>query len=277
MLKKAYIEITNICNLSCSFCHGTKRAPRYMSPAELLSVMEKLKGHTKFVYFHLLGEPLLHPQLAELLDISAKAGMRTCITTNGTLLSEKEDVLLNAEGLHKVSVSLHSFEANNTGRELYDYLDSVWSVCERLADKGTVCALRLWNAGGEDSLNDSITSFILNKTGTPMQETRGGYKLRERMYLELASKFDWPDGSAPEASVQFCYGLRDQIGILCDGTVVPCCLDADGSIPLGNIFSDELTDILNSPRAKAMYEGFSRRCPTEELCRHCGYAARFSI
>ena len=104
----------------------------------------------------------------------------------------------------------------------------------------------------------------------------GSFFLRDHLYLERAGKFDWPDLSAGESGAQFCYGLRDQLGVLVDGTVVPCCLDHEGDVALGNLFTQPLTEILTSPRACALREGFSRRKPAEELCRRCGFAARFN-
>ena len=105
---------------------------------------------------------------------------------------------------------------------------------------------------------------------------RLGTRIAHRTYLEYGDKFDWPDLTAPEGSQKiFCYGLRDQLGVLCDGTVVPCCLDHEGNLALGNLLNEDMETILNSPRAKAIYEGFSHREATEELCRKCGYARRF--
>ncbi len=274
MFKKAYVEITNICNLSCDFCHGTKRTPHRLTAAEFNCIVQRLRGHTEYVYLHLLGEPLTHPELGEIMGAVAKGGMKCCITTNGTLLRDCEQVLLAAP-LHKLSVSLHSFEVN--GGDLQSYLQSVCEVCKRLAENGTICALRLWNSGGAETLNGEILSFLREFFGSDWQKNRDGYKLGRNLYLENAAKFDWPDIDGGERNVQFCQGLRDQIGILCDGTVVPCCLDADGSIPLGNIFEQTLDEILDSERAKAIYDGFSNRAPSEALCRRCGFAERFSL
>lgn len=276
---KAYVEITNICNLNCSFCHGTKRKPCRMSAEEFSLVCETLRGYTEHLYFHLLGEPLLHPALSEMLSIAADNGFKCCITTNGFLIKKCAEALLGAERLYKLSVSLHSFEANETGISLQDYLEDVWEVCEKLSMRGTICALRLWNDGGKNSLNDEILAFLREKTGRDdWPETRQGSRnLGGNIKLENAAKFDWPDINAPEHNVQFCRGLRDQIAVLCDGTVVPCCLDADGEIALGNIFTENLSYILSSPRARALYDGFSNRSPSEELCKKCGYATRFNI
>ena len=278
MLKKAYVEITNRCNLACSFCPKTKRATRTMSAQEFDLVLSRLEGYVQYVYLHVMGEPLLHPELPALFALAKARGMKLCITTNGTLLSRRADELLAAESLHKISVSLHSFEGNDGADEQeLSYLSQVWDFSEKAAAKGVIVALRLWNDGGADTRNGEILDFLRACAGSGWPEMRNGsFRLRERLYLERAGKFDWPDMSADESGAQFCYGLRDQLGVLCDGTLVPCCLDHEGDIPLGNLFAQPLDEIWNSPRAHAIREGFSQRKPSEELCRRCGFAARFN-
>ena len=277
MLKRAYVEITNVCNLRCSFCPGTKRRQGFMTAEEFRSIAEKFRGAVQYLYLHVMGEPLLHPELAQILSTAAELGFRVCVTTNGTLLEKAGDTLLDCPTLHKVSVSVHSFEGNDGG-DMCPYLETVWNFAEKLSQKGVIAALRLWNEGGAEERNGEVLSFLRRKTGDmPWEEKRdGSFTLREKLFLERAEKFEWPDLSAPESGTEFCLGLRDQIAVLVDGTVVPCCLDHEGDIPLGNLLKEELEDILAGERAKAIYEGFSCRRPTEELCRRCGYASRFN-
>ena len=279
MLKRAYIEITNICNLRCDFCPGTKRSARSMSIAEFTNAAKKLQGAVKYLYLHVMGEPLLHENLTDFLDIAGNLGFRVCLTTNGTLLGNRGEELLSHAALHKISVSLHSMEGNGVN-DLRAYLSDVWKFSEKAAESGVIVALRLWNIGGKDARNGEILHFLEEKLGEyPLnmpQPRDGNWKLPEKVYLEQAERFEWPDLSAAEENVRFCLGLREQIAVLCDGTVVPCCLDHEGDIPLGNLFTQDFEAILASPRARAMVEGFSRRCPTEELCRRCGYATRFN-
>ncbi len=279
MLKKAYVEITNVCNLACAFCPKTKRAPRTMTAEEFALVLDRLQGHVSYVYLHVMGEPLLHPRLAELMALAEARGMKICITTNGTLLSKRSEELLAAKNLHKISVSLHSFEGN--GRAISEertYLEEVWDFAAKASARGVIVALRLWNEGGAETLNESIIAFLREKLGSSdWPETRdGSFKLADHLYLERAQKFDWPDLDADEADTQFCYALRDQLGVLADGTVVPCCLDHEGDLALGNLFEEELDTILNNTRARELRDGFSRRQPAEELCRRCAYATRFN-
>lgn len=279
MLKRAYVEITNICNLRCAFCPGTKRPERFMPPEAFRLLARRLRPHTGYLYLHVMGEPLLHPQLGELLEIGAAEGFRICLTTNGTLLARRLDLLLSAPSLHKLSVSLHSMESNNAG-ELDGYLAGVWESVQALARTGTVCVLRLWNIGGQEARNGEILDFFAQRLGAyPLdlpQPRPGSWRLGENIYLERAEKFDWPELEGPERAARFCRGLRDQAAVLVDGTVTPCCLDHEGDIPLGNLLTEELEDILSGPRARAVYDGFSRGRPSEALCRRCGFAERFN-
>lgn len=280
MFKRIYLEITNVCNLRCSFCPGTVRKKRFLSAAEFRQLAQKLRPHTDYLYLHVMGEPLLHPQLGEILAIAHELGFRVCLTTNDTLLSKMQDTLLRAAALHKVSISLHSFEGNDRTDEMTDYLDGVWQFCRRAAENGTLCALRLWNEGGQEQRNSEIYDYLSRQIGDRIEllpaDARGNRRLSDRIFLERAEKFDWPDTAAKKREVQFCHALSQQIAVLCDGTVVPCCLDGQGTIVLGNLFNEELSDILDSPRATAMRDGFRRRKPCEELCKKCGYATRFN-
>lgn len=278
--KRAYVEITNTCNLDCCFCPKTKRAPRRMSVAEFSAVAQKLRGYTSYLYLHVMGEPLSHPDLARILEVGARAGYHLHITTNGTLLRTHTALLAGAQGIRKISVSLHSFEGNG-GEDLVSYLDGVMGLYSALRAAGSPAylALRLWNAGGAEERNGEILDYLSRTLGTDVRALPvrcGSRTVGERLFLEEAEKFDWPVDAQGERDVRFCHGLSDQIGILADGTVVPCCLDSEGALALGNIFTEDLSDILASPRARAMLDGFRRGAPAEDLCRRCGYATRFT-
>ncbi|QNU67139.1 radical SAM protein [Ruminiclostridium herbifermentans] len=283
--KKVYIEITNICNLNCNFCPSTKRQLKYMKKQEFLHVISQVRPFTDYIYFHLMGEPLLNPELEDFLEICKNTGLQVNLTTNGTLLKKNTDILLNAPALRKVSISLHSFEANDTQLDMQEYLDDTINFAKEASKMGIICELRLWNGDSEgiiacNKLNSHIfdiieRTFNIDYSLQAALRQSNNIKLQDKLFLHLAQKFEWPDMDSEiiDEGV-FCYGLRDQFGILVDGTVVPCCLDNEGNIPLGNIFNDTLSNILNSERAKKIYAGFTARTAVEELCKKCGYAKR---
>lgn len=273
--RKVYIEISNICNLKCSFCPGTAREKKVMDEHTFRTVLSAVRPYTDFVYFHLMGEPLLHPQLKRFLDIADSEGLKVIITTNGTLISQYQDVLLTSPALHKVNISLHAFEANAIKMPFEEYLDNCLSFGKAAEGKKLV-VYRLWNQGGLDACNDTILQAIKAKYAETWIESPKGIAIGNRVFLEYGDKFDWPDMNASERHGKFfCYGLRDQIGILCNGTVVPCCLDHEGDLGLGNILHEDLSTILSSRRAQEIYQGFSNGTASEALCRRCGYASRF--
>lgn len=274
--RKIYLEISNICNLRCSFCPGTKRTPGIMSREAFASLLPKLRPWSDFLYFHIMGEPLCHPYLGDFLAMAAEAGFRVILTTNGTLLPKQQDLLLFAPGLHKVNISLHAFEANDLAVPFTQYLDGCFAFGQAAQGK-CIVSYRLWNNGGCNQQNARIITAMEQAFPLPWVTESRGTRIADRVYLEYGDKFDWPDLSAPDyGSRVFCYGLRDQIGVLCDGTVVPCCLDHEGDIPLGNLFRQDMEQILSSPQARNIYDGFSSGYACETLCRHCGYAQRFS-
>ncbi|WP_294371839.1 SPASM domain-containing protein, partial [uncultured Clostridium sp.] len=207
------------------------------------------------------------------------------ITTNGTLNNEVNDVLIHSQSLRQVNISLHSFEANDNERNFNEYIDNIIEFIKEVSEKtDVICALRLWNLDGKykgsNNLNIDIfklleREFELEVNLEEIFKEKHSFKIRDRVFISMGEKFKWPSLKDSELGERaFCYGLRDQIGILVDGTVVPCCLDSDGSIPLGNIFNQELEEIINSPRAKAIYDGFSGRKAVEELCKKCGFINR---
>ena len=274
MYSRVYVEITNSCNMSCSFCHGTSRPKRRMSREEFTTVCEKLCGVTEYIYYHLMGEPLTHPELCDFIKIAAERGYKSAITTNGTLLKRRGDELIKS-GVYKISISLHSFEEDSDG-ELDAYLDACFDFASKASAAGVLTVFRLWNRGHDGGRNDYIIDRMKASLVGEWKWSDRGARIRDKLHLEWGDRFAWPDKDAADMGDSvFCYGLKDHFGILSDGSVVPCCLDADGEITLGNIFEEKITDILASDRAKAIVQGFKTRHAPEALCHRCGYARRF--
>ena len=232
---------------------------------------DKLSGQVKFLYLHLMGEPFLHPHLADFVHMARQKDMIPVLTTNGTLLSDAEQVIEARP--HKIQISLHSHEGNGKEKP-EEYIRQVMLFAQKAAEQGILVVLRLWNQGGYDSTNSRLLDLVGQYQPRPWLERRDGWKLAENIYVEYDRMFEWPDEAHDEYVEEdvFCYALRNQIGVLVDGSVVPCCLDHDGTITLGNLFEESLEKILASPRACRLYEGFTRHEAVESLCRRCGYA-----
>ena len=283
--KKVYIEITNVCNLRCNFCPKTSRKLKFMDKESFEHIIKNIKPYTDHVYFHLMGEPFLNKELEHFLEISKENQLKVNITTNGTLISDVKDILLNAQALRQVNISLHSFEANEENIDFNEYINNIINFVKEATEKtNIICSLRLWNLDTRYSASNNMNIDIFKLLEQEFEikcdlkeclKEKNSFKLKNNVYISMGEKFKWPSLKEEELGERaFCYGLRDQIGILVDGTVVPCCLDSEGSIPLGNIFESTLDEILNSKRAKDIYDGFSERKAVEELCKRCGFINR---
>ncbi len=267
--RKVYIEITNVCNLSCSFCAGTTRKKEFMSLERFKRVLDKVKAYTDYIYLHVLGEPLLHPEISEMFDEAQKRDLKVVLVTNGTRLCECSDMLLSKEALHKVNVSLHALEANPS-LDKNAYLEACFDFCEKAAEKGIVSVFRLWNSGAENALNEEIENRLHEKFCGEWKENTKGFRIREKLFLEYANRFEWHEQNEAEGNVR-CYALKDQFAVLCDGTVIPCCIDCEGKLCMGNIETDELSDMLSGVLATKLREGFDCEKAVFDTCKKCGF------
>lgn len=274
--KKVYIEITNNCNLNCSFCNNNKRTKRFMNVLEFEKIIENVKQYTKYIYLHVKGEPLLHPNLDEFLRICDCNNIKVNITTNGTLLKAKKDIILNHGCVRQINVSLHS------ENKIPTYFVDIFTACKELS-KNMYVSYRLW----------TLKDYVLDKKSTEVVEKIIEFyslstEIMEKLYNEASTKiefntfvdkenlFKWPDLDLKEDNHGFCYGLKTHVGILVDGTVVPCCLDGEGIIDLGNIYNESLEEILNKTRTKSIIENFQNNKCSEELCLKCPFKNKFN-
>ncbi len=248
-----------------------------MSTEEFVVVVEKIRPFTDYIYLHVLGEPLLHPQLEEFLKIAETNDLNINITTNGGLIERKKEILLK-HSIRQINISLHDAEENIVPEKWEDYLNSIFEYADFAAEK-TYVNLRLWNSGVASS--SKFNEFCLDKIAEKFKlstdifedkSIRNGLKLADHIFLQRAPRFDWPDNTTEGTQTQkTCYALRDHIAILADGQVVPCCLDADANMLLGNVFSENLADILQTDRAKDIKKGFEQRKIVEPICATCGF------
>jgi radical SAM protein with 4Fe4S-binding SPASM domain len=280
--KKVYVEITNICNLKCSFCPDSKRKKAFMNVQNFGEIARKIKNYTNLITLHVKGEPLMHPELEQILQICDDNNLKVNITTNGTLLYDKKDILLKSISLRQLNISLHSLTQNENMSS--DYLDKVFETVDELtkSNPNLYISYRLWNLQSI-SENDENT-FILEKIEEKYNLKDIKNKAKENDFIELKTnvflnqdtEFKWPNMLNKDISnVGTCQGLRSQIAILVNGDVVPCCLDQDGEIKLGNILEDDLEKILNTNLSQNIKTGFEEGKVFHKLCRKCEYRTRF--
>ena len=285
--RKVYCEITNVCNLKCEFCPSSadsKNEKLFMSEELFAKLIPQLQPLTYMLCLHILGEPMCHPKLRQFLDICSLHNMNISIVTNGTLLTEKHQLSLMHPAVKQINFSLQSFAANFPNLDNDDYLNAIFNFTKRTFKERPDLHLnfRLWNSEKfELSLiqNQTTINQIQNYFDIPNKIienlSKMGNRLMGNLYLNFADRFEWPNITSPFMSDHgSCHALKTQFGILANGTVVPCCLDKDGIIDLGDSKKESLQEILNSKRAQEMVNGLKQRRLIEPLCQRCNFNKR---
>ena len=277
MLKRVYIEITNICNLKCAFCAPHHRPSKAMSLDFFRHCIHEVKPYTEYIYLHVKGEPMLHPQFDDIMSICDEEGMQVQLVTNGTILSKYSNSLLEHPSLRKISFSLQSIEYQPC--DPYVRMDEILDFVSRAADQTLpFCEIRFWRS---DQLADPTTKQCLQYLHDKYDFIPTGrgknYRIMDHVYVDFDNVFEWPDDTDPETDDQgTCHGSLHQLAVLSDGTVVPCCLDHDAHIPFGNLHEESFAEILSSDRYLKMTEGLRRHKLTESFCRKCTFRKRFN-
>ena len=267
---KIYVEITNRCNLNCSFCRNTKRMKKDMSLDEFTKVLEKIKDYTNIIYLHVKGEPFLNKNIIDMIHKAEEYDLKVNITTNGTLLKYYSKALGNCNNISKINISLHS--ENNISTYLEDIFESINDL-----SNNTIIIFRLWTLKNNE-LDEKSTKIVdkikkyykLSPKTVDKIKYENNIKINPQIYVDKDNEFIWPTINNHK-SCGYCNGLKTHIGILVDGTIIPCCLDGEGIINLGNIFKDDLETILSTTRVVELRKSLQDRNPIEELCQSCTY------
>ena len=251
------------------------------------SVIQQVKPYTKEIACHVLGDPLTQSNLHDYLDIIHKYGLKAMLTTSGYFLKKHSYETLFHPCVKQINISLNSFNKNDTSLTLDQYLDPVLDLCkEKVArEKELFINLRVWNLDemmSERDFNDTLFTKLSKAFTVPLsldtiyKERPKSIRLENKVLMHFDDYFEWPSLSNQNYGHGTCQGLSSHIAILASGKVVPCCLDCDGVIELGDLHEERLETILNNGRTRAMLEGFKEGKAVEELCRKCSYKKRFN-
>ncbi|WP_267284508.1 radical SAM/SPASM domain-containing protein [Aliarcobacter trophiarum] len=281
------MELTNICNLECSFCPPKLFANKVMSLELFDRLNSELKELTNELAYHVVGDPLVLGNLNEYLNISQKHNLKVNITTTANNISKRHYKALMNPTIKQINFSINSYNANSHKKSFDEYIEPILEFIKfsKENNHNYFINFRIWNLDDTKSAYDFNSKVFdkLNSFFNSSLDIDDVYKTKpknlrvdRKIFINFDDYFVWPNiNNEHISSCGFCYGLNSHFGILANGSVVPCCLDLDAKINLGNVEKNTIKEILNTPRAKAMIEGFRKNILVEELCQKCGYRTRF--
>ncbi len=267
-MKRVYLEITNACNLSCPFC-TYKKGNSFLTLEEIEDCLIQIRPFCDYIYLHILGEPLLHPDFEKTLDLLDSYGFKLQLVSNGTLLYKYPDILKHS-CLRKLSISLHSISNVDIDNKYFKTIDRL------IENNDKVIELRFYD---RDNLDDRLKNYLLEleeRYGCSDTKRINSYKLKDNLYIYFEKMFRWPYINDPIISKNgTCHGAIDMIAITSKLDVTICCLDPEAHNRIGNLKKDKLKDILESKEYLDYVESFRNHKLISKLCERCGYRLRF--
>lgn len=271
MLKRVYLEITNSCNLDCPFCTNEKGS-NFLSIKEIENYIVQIKEYCNYIYLHVLGEPTIHPNFDEILDILDRNDMNLQLVTNGTLLNRHPE-LTKHKCLRKLSISIHSINNINVNDV---YFETINKLIE--SDKQYKLELRFYDKSNlSKQLNDYL-SYLKQRYIFETTTKNNSFKLKENTYVYFEELFNWPNINDEFISnIGTCHGAIDMIAINSKSDVTICCLDPKAFNRIGNLKQNSLKEILESQKYLNYINDFKNNTITSELCQKCSYRLRFKL
>ena len=284
---RIYIELTNVCGLSCSFCPTKALPTKEMDLDFFESIVKQAKSYTKEIACHVVGDPLTLSNLDAYLDIIHKHGLKAMLTTSGYFLKKHSYETLFHPCVKQINISLNSYNKNDTSLTFEQYMNPVLALCEAKLNRkeDLFINLRVWNLDemmSERTFNETLFAKLSSTFDTQIdlhsiyEEKPKSLRLASKILVHFDNYFEWPSLNNKVYGHGTCQGLQSHVAILASGKVVPCCLDCDGIIELGDLHENTLDAILTSKRAVNMLEGFKEGKAVEELCQKCSYKERFN-
>ena len=268
-MKRVYLEITNACNLNCPFCTYEK-GNRFLSLKQIDDYTSQIKKYCNYIYLHILGEPLLHPDFDSILDILDKKDFNLQLVTNGTLLYKYPNIL-NHKCIRKLSISIHSINNIDVNE---DYFNNINKLIEINNNKNI--ELRFYNVSNLDNKLANYLNDLKNKYGFTITSKTNSYKLKDNIYIYFEDLFRWPNINDPFISnIGKCRGAIDMIAINSNCDVTLCCLDPNAYNSIGNLKKQSLDEIINSDLYKKYCNDIKNGKLTSDLCSRCTYRLRF--
>jgi len=254
------VETTNHCNLKCITCPTHERMKRrrgYMSEDVYKEVLRQLdcgstKGNPLSVGLSNWGEPLLHPSIIDYINMASTRSFRTSLVTNGTLLNRDlskrlmdsglDELTFSIDGVGKAYEDIRGIPYNNIKNKIDEFL----SIKETVGWKGSV----------------RIRTVVCESNSSAFKEIYDEWK-GHGIEFSIQREVLWKDAERNDP----CEFIKSTIVVLWNGDIVPCCVDYDGELNLGNVMTDNLFQVWDGKMEALRLNHIRGNYPS--LCRKC--------
>ncbi len=286
---KLWIETTNRCNLRCGICLN-KDIPDSQKGNMSLDLYKKIIDEAEDnIYdinlFH-RGEPLLHPEIANMVSYASIKGIKTRIHTNATLLDPDLAGDLILSGLDTISFSFDGYtkdvyERNRTGASYEKSLENIMVFLKIKKELGlqkpfTIIQVIEYNIAIDKEIDAGHKErFLNNFNSLPLD------RLAARTPHNWGGLFDHkgPDKRQPESTKwTSCTFPWYSLTVLYDGKVSLCPQDFKGSIIVGDLAKNTIREIFNSKKVRDMRRMLgNRNSGGLEPCSKCDRIKRMTF
>jgi pyruvate-formate lyase-activating enzyme len=267
------IETTNACNLRCRMCPQSDKKPgvaRGLMKVDLYrNIVDQIaafpENHNALFYLHICGEPLLHKQSVEFIRYAADLGFKPILTTNATLLTTELTAKLLASGLSRIEFSFEGvtpeiFETTRLGAK-YD-----------VVHRNIMDFLEQNRAAGKPVHTELVVVDLPHVEARLLRD----YCEKMRAHFDtvnLSGYFDWlgrvETVKYERSHYRGCAATDTDLNVLWDGRVVPCCMDVDGAMVIGDFTKQCYLEILADLRRHALRERLQCGQLKGLLCSQC--------
>ena len=213
-MKITHLELTNYCNANCWFCSHSKmtRPKGFLSLDTVKKAIEVMKRYKQTsISLHLLGEPLLHPKLIEIIELFKENDIKVFFATNGKLLTnELTDKLININNMYGINISMDYFNPEKEAEYFIEKAENIEVIISMIG------------ANTDRSERD----YLRKKWGKHLRIKRVG---------NWSNKTSIRNEMFGSKNMKCFYTKRNLFVVLWDGRVASCCGDYDGMNVFGKL------------------------------------------
>jgi len=306
-----FLEVTNHCNFRCSFCPQaiSTRPPEHMDTTLATTLIKQLYnvGYKGNLYFHLLGEPFLHPEIFKIVEYASRRMPRSILFTNGSLLTTRNIESVFDASPYELMISMQlvdegSFKLKGSSMSWDRYASGIRKAIEYKLTHDTPTLLRI-SVGmrkedavypdddyfpriSPETFRENILRLFSGIQCLDLQQIqniladipfRSSLEIASGVFVSVKPMGNWLRLYREEITKRgYCPHVGKEFGVLSNGNLVLCHLDYDGKTAFANARESKLRNIFQNSAICQTIEKFCAEGIVPKNCQHCVVPHKYS-